>query len=86
MTKELRVSTSTVTAKGQTTIPKAVRERLHLRPGDRVEFVFQKDSVVLRAASRDVRDLKGFLPKPKKAVTIEHMNAAIRKRAAQGAL
>ena len=80
------MNTSTMTSRGQTTIPKAVRERLHLHPGDRIEFVFQKDAVMLRPASRDVRDLKGFLPKPKKAVTIEEMDMAIRRRAAKGAL
>ena len=80
------MSVSTITSKGQTTVPKEVRERLHLRAGDRLEFVILDDAVVLRAASRDVRDLKGFLPKPKKAATIEQMNAAIRKRAARGAL
>ncbi|GIX47915.1 MAG: hypothetical protein KatS3mg131_2126 [Candidatus Tectimicrobiota bacterium] len=31
--------TSRMTAKGQVTIPKALRERLGLRPGDEVEFV-----------------------------------------------
>jgi len=30
--------TSTVSAKGQITVPKAVRDRLGLRPGTRVEF------------------------------------------------
>ena len=33
------MSTSRMTAKGQITIPKALRERLGLRPGDEVEFV-----------------------------------------------
>lgn len=80
------MSVSTITSKGQTTIPKEVRDRLHLHAGDRLEFIIRDDTVVLRAASRDVRDLKGFLPKPKKAVTIEQMNAAIRKRAARGAI
>ena len=80
------MSVSTITSKGQTTIPKEVRDRLHLHAGDRLEFIIQDDAVVLRAASRDVRELKGFLPKPKKAVTIEQMNEAIRKRAARGAI
>jgi len=80
------MSSSTVTSKGQTTIPKDVRDLLQLHPGDRVEFVIHGDSVVLRSASRKVTDLKGFLPKPKKPVTLVQMDAAIRKRAARGAL
>ena len=43
---------STVTTKGQITIPKAVRERLNLRAGDAVEFRFQPEdcSVVVTRA------------------------------------
>ena len=80
------MSISTITSKGQTTIPKVVRDRLNWRAGDRIEFIIRDDTVVIHAASRDVRALKGFLPKPKKAVTLEQMDAAIRKRAARGAL
>jgi len=78
------MSTATITSKGQTTIPKAVRDHLHLQSGDRVEFVVTGDVVVLRPATRKVTDLKGFLPRPKKKnVTLAAMDAAIRKRAAQ---
>ncbi len=80
------MSSSTLTSKGQTTIPKDVRDVLRLNAGDRVEFVISGNSVILRSASRKVTDLKGFLPKPKKPVTLEQMDAAIRKRAARGAL
>jgi hypothetical protein len=31
---------SALTVKGQATIPKAIREHLHLKPGDRVKFFF----------------------------------------------
>ena len=71
-----------LTSKGQTTIPKDVREHLGLRPGDRIEFVLTEDkTVLLKPATRPVTDLKGFLPKPARPVTIEEMKAAIRKRA-----
>jgi len=33
---------ATLTSKGQTTIPKAVREYLRLRPGDRMECIWKK--------------------------------------------
>ena len=76
------MSTSVLTSKGQTTIPKDVREHLGLKAGDRIEFVLTEDkSVTLRPATRPVTDLKGILPKPAKPVSIEAMNAAIRKRA-----
>lgn len=75
------MATSTLTNKGQTTIPKQVRDHLHLKSGDRIEFVIAGDTVTLRPATRRVEDLKGFLPKPTKAVTLTGMDAAIRRRA-----
>jgi AbrB family looped-hinge helix DNA binding protein len=44
---------SAITSKGQATIPKAVRDHLKLKPGDRVKFFLQADgSVALRTAVR----------------------------------
>ncbi len=42
---------SKLTAKGRTTIPRAVREALHLRAGDEVVYVIQDERVVLSKAS-----------------------------------
>jgi AbrB family looped-hinge helix DNA binding protein len=43
---------SALTTKGQATIPKAIREHLHLKPGDRVKFFVHPDgSVVLTQTS-----------------------------------
>jgi len=75
------MSTATLTSKGQTTIPKDIRDHLHLAAGDRLEFVLSGDVVVLRPVTRKVTDLKGFLPKPPKALSLEEMDAAIRRRA-----
>lgn len=33
------MSTATLTSKGQTTVPKEIREHLRLHAGDRIEFV-----------------------------------------------
>jgi len=73
---------STLTSKGQTTIPKEVRDHLKLQTGDQIDFVIEADgSVVLRPATVHVSELKGFLHrKGMKAVSIGAMNAAIRKR------
>lgn len=71
---------ATVTTKGQITIPKEVREGLGVGAGDRVEFVEQERGVyTVVAATRDVRLLKGMVPKPSRPVSIDDMNAAVRR-------
>ena len=73
---------STLTSKGQTTIPKDVRDHLKLQAGDAIDFVIEPDgSVVVRPATVHVRELKGILHrKGMKAVSVTAMNAAVRKR------
>ena len=73
---------STLTSKGQTTIPKDVRNHLKLRTGDQIDFVIEPDgSVVIRPATVHVRELKGILHrKGMKALSVNAMNAAVRKR------
>ncbi|WP_272504460.1 type II toxin-antitoxin system PrlF family antitoxin [Salinibacter ruber] len=53
--------TSTLTTRGQTTIPKPIREALGLQPGDRVEFILHGDRVLLRRAGADLSALDGML-------------------------
>lgn len=71
---------STITRKGQTTIPKVVRERLGVEYGDQIDFVMKPDgTVVVEAAKIDVMSLAGMLKrKGQKPVTIEEMNETIR--------
>ncbi len=69
---------STVTAKGQVTIPKPARDALKLNPGDRVEFVLDDEGrLFLLSATRPVTSLKGMLPPPPAPVSPEEMEAAI---------
>ena len=76
------MSTAVVTSKGQITIPKPVRDGLGVETGDRVEFVeLEKGVYSVIAATRDIRDLKGVIPKPAKPVSIEDMNKAVRRHA-----
>jgi AbrB family looped-hinge helix DNA binding protein len=76
---------ATLTSKGQLTLPKAIRDRLRLAAGDRVDFVVGDDgTIVLRPATTDIRELKGFLSrKGIKPLSVAGMNAAIRRRAAR---
>ena len=69
---------STITSKGQITIPKVVRERLHLEPGDKVYFDVQQDgSVSMMTRKHPVESLFGLLKakvKLKRPITIDEMN------------
>ena len=77
------MSTATLTVKGQVTIPSDVRRRMGLEAGDRIEFVeLQDGQYLIMPAIDDVRLLKGMLRKPMKPVSVEDMNAAIRRRGA----
>ena len=57
------MATTTLTSKGQTTIPREVREFLKLKSGDKIEFKANPDgkTVTLRAANLPVSALKGIL-------------------------
>jgi antitoxin PrlF len=54
---------SRLTSKGQVTIPKPVRERLGLQPGDEVEFIESPEGVRLRRRPQDnpFERWRGFL-------------------------
>ena len=70
-----------ITAKGQITIPVAVRTDLNVGPGDRIEFVKLSDgNYEVLAARQDITELKGLV-KAEEAVSIEAMNQAIRNKA-----
>ncbi|HEY4217966.1 MAG TPA: AbrB/MazE/SpoVT family DNA-binding domain-containing protein [Gemmatimonadaceae bacterium] len=77
------MSEATITSKGQITIPKAVRERLQLEPGDIVTFDVRDDgTVVLVARNEPLERLVGMLASPRtsgggrRKLSIEEMNPA----------
>lgn len=69
---------TTLTSKGQVTLPKALREKLHLSAGDRIEFLIDDDNAVrLVVKQGSITRLKGALPRPAHAVSLEEMERAI---------
>lgn len=80
------MAVATLTSKGQTTIPKEIRDLLGLSPGDKLDFVVESDGrVVLRPATLDVRALRGMLRKKgRKPVSLEQMDRAIARGAMRG--
>ena len=74
--------TSTLTSRGQTTIPKSIREELRLQPGDRIEFILEEDQVVLRRAGTDITALDGMIDRSdREPVSIKAMDEAIERAA-----
>ena len=72
---------STLTAKGQTTLPKEVRDALGLKPGDKLRYLVIGDEVRL-IRPRKAMSLKGALKHKGAPVSVDEMNAALRARAA----
>ena len=74
---------STVTIKGQTTLPKDVRAALRLNPGDRVRYMILDGGEVRLVRSEPVAALAGLLKgKTGRRVSLEEMEDAIAKGAA----
>ena len=67
---------SAITVKGQATIPKAIREHLGLKPGDRVKFFVHPDGSVVLLPKRPISALRGIVKARRRPVTIEEMNEA----------
>lgn len=68
---------STITAKGQTTVPRQVREQLGAGPGTRLVWhIMPNGALLVRAKTRSLLDLAGSLKAPEgKRVAIEDMKA-----------
>jgi antitoxin PrlF len=76
---------SAITSKGQATIPKAIREHLRLKPGDRVKFFVHPDGSVVLLPKLAASALRGIVkPRGRRAVTIEKMSEAAIAGAAAG--
>ena len=69
---------STITAKGQTTVPKDIRAALGLKPGDKLRYLVLDDGQVRLLKMRPAAELSGLLHRPgRAALTVEDMSAAI---------
>jgi len=76
---------SAITVKGQATIPKAIREHLRLKPGDRVKFFVHPDGTVVLLPKLSASALRGIVksrhPRP---VTVAEMTDAVAIKGATG--
>ncbi|MGH7490489.1 MAG: AbrB/MazE/SpoVT family DNA-binding domain-containing protein [bacterium] len=68
------MSFATVTSKGQTTIPKSVRDAAGLNAGDTIHFtVIEDGTIIVRVKNRSIRNLT-LSPRKRRHVRIEQMN------------
>jgi antitoxin PrlF len=67
---------ATLTSKGQTTIPKEIRDSLRMKAGDRMTFTLMPDdTVVMRVKSKSITELAGALHKKgRKPVPVEQLS------------
>ena len=78
---------SAITTKGQATIPKAIREHLGLKSGDRVKFFMHPDGSVVLLPKRPATVLRGIVkPRRRRRASIEEMSEAAAAGAAANAL
>lgn len=75
-----------VTSKGRVTIPIEVRRRFGIKAGSKLDFVITEDGRMEVIPMTDsMLNLKGMVPKPKKALALEEMDEAIGERNVDGA-
>ena len=67
---------TTMTTKGQVTVPREIRDRLGLKSGDKMTFTMLSDgTVVMRPKTRRLADLAGSLTRPgQPKVAVAEMN------------
>ena len=73
------MSTSTLTRKGQVTIPKAIRDRLGIQEGEKVFFILRGDEVVLRALRGNILELKGSIKPSAQPEEFEAIRGKVKK-------
>ena len=67
---------STLTVKGQATIPKAIRDHLHVGPGDEIKFFVHPDGSVVILPKVPISNLKGIV-RARRSASLDEMDAAI---------
>jgi AbrB family looped-hinge helix DNA binding protein len=86
MASSKMMTTTTLTSKGQLTLPKEIRDRLGLKSGDKLSCRVSGDEIVMRRKNVRLADIIGILHVPGKRATVEEMNEAVRQTAAERAM
>jgi antitoxin PrlF len=71
---------STITRKGQTTIPKEIRILLKLKPNDKIFYIIEGEKVVLKPLQGDILDLRGSVPAKDKSSDFDEVFDSTKKK------
>lgn len=73
-----------ITSKGQTTVPKEVRDKLGLERGARIEWTVEDGKAIVKPRKLRAVDLAGILHRPgMKPLSVEEMDQAIMEAVAE---
>ena len=71
---------STITRKGQTTIPKEIRRFLGLKPNDKLFYLIEDDKVILRPIQGDILEVRGAVKPRKMPEDFEYIRKIVKKK------
>ena len=75
---------ATMTSRGQVTLPKPIRDKLNLRPGDKIEFMIVEDgSLLVTPCTAPVTRLKGMVPRPETPLSLEDIDKTVAQAVAR---
>lgn len=78
---------ATLSAKGQVTIPKEMRQALNLRPGDQLIYSLVDGEIIVTPKNIDFKDLAGLLGTPPNGpATLEEIDAGVANAAGTNVL
>ena len=77
------MATSTLSTRGQTTIPIEIQRLLNVKAGDKIQYFVEADGrVSLIPKTLSIKDLAGVLPRAERVVSVEEMDEAVFEEAA----
>lgn len=74
---------STLTRKGQVTIPKEIRDRLGMKEGEKVFFVMRDEEVILKVVKGTILDLKGSVRPSSSPENFEKIRQSVKRTGAK---
>jgi AbrB family looped-hinge helix DNA binding protein len=73
----------TITPKGQVTIPAEIRDKMKLKPGDKITYEDTAAGILLRPSKTDMMDDFGFLKGRKRPADLDTIRKSVRKEIAE---